>query len=513
VSDIGGPLYSNKTGMLYCLKARAADEVTLSDDLTAVEIVAASAVGRRYEVPPGDDCVVPVAIQSTWLDRISDPLTYPSKTVPAKLTVGDVVTSLTIPVDRFTYLWLQQGEQAVGSRLTSERDLIVGTPISRRVLPSPQLVLLVFVDGLSGLLLAREGVEHSLPGVAEFFASGACTLSGTSSAEWSLPSLAGIMTGQHTLTHGLFHPKAPQRLPAEEPLLSEVFQRHGFFTFQVCGNWRRNPSYGYARGFDRTIYRRSMPAGEVTNEFIETVAAVKGRNIFAWTSFFDLHHDLRGDGSFALGLSRTALHLESTLRQKSVRLGYDESKSAAFAARVRMLDQKLSGFLQQVSDIFGEAASVVLFSDHGQSFLDRDDHILSEGRVRVPLFLRGRRVPQGLLPELVSNLDIFPTALALGGLDAAEYHGPGINLLSHAEGVYRDAVLSESVFPGAPYACVLHTREDRYVFSSGDSVSNTGLFSVDSIRPRDAGTAGEVRAQEVVAHVTSSRVFQQKRPG
>ena len=50
-------------------------------------------------------------------------------------------------------------------------------------------------------------------------------------------------------------------------ILSEYFQDEGYFTFQACGDWRKSPSYGYVKGFDRTIYQ-SATMGSLCNDII-----------------------------------------------------------------------------------------------------------------------------------------------------------------------------------------------------------------------------------------------------
>ena len=86
-----------------------------------------------------------------------------------------------------------------------------------------------------------------------------------------------------------------------------------------------------------------------------------------------------------------------------------------------------------------ENTVIAFFSDHGMS-LPRHKQFLYEGGIRVPMIIAGPGIPTGEVREdLVSGIDLGPTALALAGI-AIPPHMEGRDVF--AEDYHRDYVVS-----------------------------------------------------------------------
>src|SRR5690606_20290724 len=73
----------------------------------------------------------------------------------------------------------------------------------------------------------------------------------------------------------------------------EYFQEAGYFTTNICSNWRTTPTFGYYKGFDRILYQNflgGMDCRNVIMEAIEHISAFQDKNNFISISIMDLHN-------------------------------------------------------------------------------------------------------------------------------------------------------------------------------------------------------------------------------
>ena len=115
--------------------------------------------------------------------------------------------------------------------------------------------------------------------------------------------------------------------------------------------------------------------------------------------------------------------------------------AAAYFGLVTHLDEQVGAVMQVVEEL-GLLANtrIVYTSDHGELFGWQGlfgKKSLWEGSVGVPLLMAGPGIPHGqLVKQLVSHVDLFPTAVANAGaqLTAADQSLPGISLFPAVEG-------------------------------------------------------------------------------
>jgi hypothetical protein len=422
-------------------------------ELFMVEVVNGSRHDGTVTMDVEGDVVFPLAID--------EPTARLEVETPSGLTAVREM-----PRDRFKYLTVHGGGPV---RFTSSSSFVVGRPIAMTCTQrNPcKLVLCLFVDGLSDLtVLGPDILEAAMPRTFEFFAAGSIFTDHHATSEWSLPGVATLWSGLHTHRHGLFHPEARHVLGTDYPTLGDTFHAAGYLTFQAGGNWRSSPAYGYAKGFDRSIYQKQMDVTNVTHCFKEHWRAFPERDHFVWLGLFDLHHVLYAvpDISVQVRASRAMHERRSQAGVKSVFAEYDAARTDTYLRQLARLDCYLQEIYDFISTRYHEDEILVtLCSDHGQAYLTADRHVLSAARTRVPWMVRGRGVPAGRFDELTDNTDILPSLADLIGVELVPHvgHGNIPRAFGGAEGkVY---VLAESLFPGQTYKVAIrdHLRECR----------------------------------------------------
>lgn len=383
--------------------------------------------------------------------------------------------------NRFYYFPIKNEEEI---DINSNGDVIIGNPIDieQSKKHDIKLVLCLFIDGLSQKIFDDYPIEKIMPNTYSFFKKGAIFNNCYSNAEWTLPSVASIFSGKYQAHHNIFHPELPHVIGQGYNILSEYFQDEGYFTFQACGDWRKSPSYGYVKGFDRTIYQ-SATMGSLCNDiifsFLENVRAFKNRDHFAWLSFFELHRINEGlNPDISVQVNKTLKSIEKEEKhEKSVRVKYDENKIQRYVEEIRRLDYYLKLIYDFIEENYSNDEILIsLFSDHGQSFLDNDTHILRDARTKVPFMIRGRHIPSTQTNDLVENVDILPTILEKCSIDyeVSELDGRIPHILGGDK--KKEYVFSESKYPGQTYKAIIRDEFHTVTFESEGNVQSDGRF-------------------------------------
>ncbi len=140
---------------------------------------------------------------------------------------------------------------------------------------------------------------------------------------------------------------------------------------------------------------------------------------------------------------------------------------AAYKASARSLDHGVGSVLNALQETRLDERTVVIFTtDHGLAFPTAKASLLDRG-IGVTLIIRGPGFTGGrALDELVSHLDIFPTACDLAGVTTPPW-ALGRSLLPLAAGEeepgIRSAVFSELTYHAA-YEPQRAIRTDRYKY-------------------------------------------------
>ncbi len=335
----------------------------------------------------------------------------------------------------------------------------------------PRIIILVSIDTLRADHLGLYGHERfTSPALDLMAAEGVVFEDASSTAPWTLPSHASLLTGLNPLGHGIM--TSERALPAEIPTLASVLVAHGYETAAVVNSvWLKKDTFRITRDFEKYAsiqnpdYHRRSPSTWVTDQAMEWLRDLGDGRMFLFVHYYDVHSDYasqpeyerlfvtpyqgKADGTgWQLQIENLEdEHIALCLREfepancslgsvndpriidesiEKIHFDRDDVRhlTELYDAGIRQLDTELSRFfaLLYQEKILDEALLIVT-SDHGEEFMDhgRVDHFLTtyQEMLHVPLILRGPGVPAGLrIPTPVSLIDLMPTVLGLAGVDA-----------------------------------------------------------------------------------------------
>ncbi|HYC53571.1 MAG TPA: sulfatase, partial [Candidatus Binatia bacterium] len=270
-------------------------------------------------------------------------------------------------------------------------------------------------------------------------------------SSWTRPAHMSIFTGLHPREHGYVALADRKRLDDGVPTIASVLRDEGYRTGAFTGGVNMNADYGFDQGFD--VYRTN---GKYFRDNFEDARYWLDQNggsrFFLFFHGYDAHTPYLTDpvDRVALGLPRQPpqIGLRKTCRgegpSERIQPYIDEYDGAVHRADryvgKMMNELKTRGLL--------ERTIVVIFSDHGEEFLEhgRCFHLATLYRevLHVPLLLLAPGLAPRRIPELVSaSVTLAPTVMQMLGLPSVF---PGHSLLPAALGgaAPRAPVISET---------------------------------------------------------------------
>ncbi|WP_097025880.1 sulfatase-like hydrolase/transferase [Clostridium peptidivorans] len=378
-------------------------------------------------------------------------------------------------INRYNYFKFKKGDKVC---IEANKNIVVGNPIplNQENQHKVKLVLNIFVDGLARSIFKVQKLEKMMPNTYNFFKKGAIFNNCYSNGEWTLPSVAGIFSGLRTAKNGMYHFAIPHEVGKDYSIISEIFKKNDYLTFQACGNWRKNPLYGYVKGFDRSVYKPYMITEETISLFLENMRAFSKRDKYVWLSFFDLHEhiNLLPDISSQIDNSIQA-HDYNEEPTKSVYKPIDINKTERYINEVKRLDFYLKIIYDFINENYkDDEILIVLCSDHGQSYIGEDSYVIGEERTAVPLMIRGNNIPNCEIDDFVENVDILPTILKHSNIDFDESNIDGKLPKALGGKIRRDYVYSETIYSGKIFESMIKDKEYYFYFKSENKVREDG---------------------------------------
>ncbi|MCA9738439.1 MAG: sulfatase [Gemmatimonadota bacterium] len=352
-------------------------------------------------------------------------------------------------------------------------------PAAPRGAPS---ILLLVLDTVRPQNLSLYGyVRATTPGLEALAARGQVWDRAFSTAPWTLPSHAAMMTG-----HGYSDQSGNWAAPLDDthPTLAELLSQRGYASGGFVGNLLyTSRASGIDRGFltyvdhppnwrtwlysQRAMFwlvnkvRERIPGGrvgfdrklayEVNDEFLAWVDDLEAeRPFFGFLNYFDAHMPyeyafLREAAEMGVESPRDSVMVEPGRWRALTRS--EQQEVDMYDGSILSMDRAFARLLEEL-DRRGrlENTIVVVTADHGEHFHERSiiDHAnsLYTPLVHVPLLLAGPGVPEGLRSEATATLKDLPaTVLALLGEENVAF--PGHSLLAPRPG--PQTALSEAM--------------------------------------------------------------------
>ena len=371
------------------------------------------------------------------------------------------------------------------------------TPTERELPAREGNVLLIVLDTVRDDRIGKPGLT---PHLDAFAARGIVFENARSNSGWTLPAHASMFTGVYPVQH-----RATQETLAfgiDLPTIGERFTEAGWMTFGASANGVVSGANGLARGFGRfeETFRSDVAArfgqGVHPNEgaLVDFLDGAGDQPWFAFLNFIEAHLPYQPPVAFI---------------ERHVDTARFSPQQIAMARRVRMRDHYLTegGIPDELFVLLGELydaevaaldayighllatlesrgdlenTTVVITSDHGENLGEHGHfaHVfdLHNTLVDVPLIIRVPGAPAGTREDPVQLLDLFPTLLALNGLDPGAGHGR--DLFAPGARAEHPVLVAEYYYP----------RQVLSVFDEAELETHAERFRPFLIRQRVAQT-------------------------
>ena len=245
----------------------------------------------------------------------------------------------------------------------------------------PKLIVHIFIDALTQCMIEKFGYEI-MPNTKKFFSNGGTSFTNAyAQAEWTLSSIAGVLTGKYTNEHLLYHPRREDKI--KDTTLADILSLEGYNTFACTNIPKLTAVNGYDKGFDRYILAVDKDYNYIINESIEQLEAFGG-NQYQFLSFFDIHesHTLQSISSQSESNIEDFKFKELKGNSKDTSILYDIERINMYKNSITHFDKKLQR-LYDVIDSYDKEAMVLVHSDHGVNFMTHTDELLGKEREKV----------------------------------------------------------------------------------------------------------------------------------
>jgi len=352
------------------------------------------------------------------------------------------------------------------------RGPVVGLGILRLALPfeverqvstpdSPNIVLVV-VDTLRADALGCLGNERDTsPFMDQLAQEGALFERAYSSAPWTIPGTASVLTGLSIPEHGLGD-SGSNSLSERLDTLATVLARAGFTTAGFSCNPLIDAARNFHRGFEVFQMASWKAISEVEPAVKEFLSGVGEERFFLYLQPTDPHVPYR---PLEPHLKRLGIDPPGDIYDEKARSVLDRWYAGGDVDSARMertnahnldlydtetaeVDRFLAELVAKLEEEgLADKTLICITADHGEEFMEHGlvGHFnqLYEESVHVPLILWGPGVPAGLRVSVpIENRHVAPTLLRTAGVELPE-RMVGPNLLSLED---RKALEDQGVF-------------------------------------------------------------------
>ena len=295
----------------------------------------------------------------------------------------------------------------------------------------PPNIVLLLVDTLRSDHVGCYGAAHDTsPTIDALAAEGIRFAQAHSTAPWTSPSVASILTGQFPSGHGL---KEPLTGLADEVLtLAEMLRAEGYQTGGIVSNPHLKAKYGFDQGFDHYLESEARNHKYVSTEGVTQQALglldefeQSDKPFFLFILYFDPHYNYKRHPEYGFAAA-SAGKLKGgetiyKLRRMGPTLTPEEIGLIAdiYDEEVRYTDAGIGRLLGSLRERKLYDDSVICFAaDHGEEFFERGwlghSRTLYEELLHVPFIIKAPQVTTARVVETpVSLVSVTPTLLDL----------------------------------------------------------------------------------------------------
>ncbi len=351
----------------------------------------------------------------------------------------------------------QLGLRLLRPRLAREplpQQVVTPTPVPPSTLPQGPRpnVLIYLVDTLRADRLSVYGGPSGISPALQAMAQDGVVYEGAlSTAPWTKPSVASLMTGMDPVAHGVRD--FTEKLPADRISLAEVFQGAGYQTAAFVTNPLVGRQFGFDQGFETfEDLPHSLTAQGVNARALPWLDQRKdGQPFFLYLHTLDPHIPYNPPPAFRKAWMRSWQVPPSGERSKAVlgssrrpdfgrlvqalkRRSFEVDPPAIPQATYDNIEALYRAELANNDAAFGELLAhlkakglydntlIVFVSDHGEELLDREKlgHLYKvfQELVRIPLVVKlpGQESAGARVVAPCQVTDLMPTLLSRAGL-------------------------------------------------------------------------------------------------
>lgn len=407
------------------------------------------------------------------------PLSLIEANTNIKIEFNDKITVLeqnSLSINKYHYIKFNESGKLT---IKTDNTIFLGKPILlKRDINKPKLVMKIFVDGLAYTEIQNQRLEQLMPNTAAFFKDGFIAENCFINSEWTLPSKASINTGKYATKHRLLHPEYNYDFEKDNKLMAEYFKESDYYTTRIDTNWRTTAGFGYYKGFERLIYQNflgGMDCRDVVLEAIEHLSSFKDTNNMITLSLMDLHNVPDEIENHLFSEVNTNISMKRNQRKKgptSVLTEYDEVKIYKYQQEIKRVDIFLGILFDFLNKYYKkEEFVIVLHSDHGQTFLDKEGNLYNECRIKVPFMMLGKNVPNVVSNEIIETVDILPSILKFSDLELpTDIDGKLPKSLGGKD--EREFAFTQIIHPNQPYRAIITEKDYTFILETKENVGN-----------------------------------------
>ena len=285
------------------------------------------------------------------------------------------------------------------------------------------------------------------PFLEELCSEGCLFNNAYSTACWTLPSHASILTGLHPVSHGAHW----ENLYLDEGLrlLPDILGEHGYQSAYFSENPLISPKRGFGRGFDLVnmkARRNDVREERLLQEIVRHLASRPQCPFFFFINLNTAHkpYDAAGafDGRFLSDAAYQNMDRHPRLAQwltgeQHYTLSGLHHLEECYDEEIRRLDSTIRKLVNTLkASGHWDSTALIVAADHGENFGDHGlvSHqlCLYQSLVRIPLIIRcPGRVPTNTRKNAPVQLtDLFATVLDLAAIDPRICPHQGTSLVS-----------------------------------------------------------------------------------
>ncbi len=303
-------------------------------------------------------------------------------------------------------------------------------------------IALTTFDSLRIDYIGYHGVKVNITPNIDKIAKDGIFLTNFATSNFTLPSIASILTSSYPLMFGGFKNGITRRLH-----IAEVLSKNGFFTIVLHSNALITTRPGYTKGFIKYVDLRHnvgnskikihlkyvlndkvlayARAEEVIERAVKEIKQVNKSKIFLWIHFMDNHHPYLPPARFSEGLLTNPIKRARALMMFK---GYGRSKPVTSENKRRKIKKLYELTVKYVDyatgllvEELGDEWVYILTSDHGDEFWEHggESHQrkLYDELIKVPLVIHGLDDDGGReVNGMTDHTDIAPTILDIAGI-------------------------------------------------------------------------------------------------